>query len=93
MIGTGLAFCACVALDLLVLHNNVLTPFNGQRPLSPLYAFWLPQVRMAALTFVIPAIALVWMAPKLLENRTSDGWFGVALLAAIVFAWSRAESF
>ncbi|MGE5832924.1 MAG: glycosyltransferase family 39 protein [Acidobacteriota bacterium] len=82
LLGTGVAFCACVALDRLVLHNNVLTTFNGQQPLSPLYAFWMPQVRMAAASFVLSAIALVWLAPKLLESRTSDRWFAVALLAA-----------
>jgi len=82
LIGTAVAFGACVALDRLVLHNNVLTTFNGQQPLSPLYAFWMPQVRMEAASFVVTAIALVWMVPKLLESRTSDRWFGVVLLAA-----------
>lgn len=82
--GVALAFAAFVALDQFVLHIPVLTTFDERAPLSPLYAFWMPQVTSAAALFVILALAALFLLRRLLSQRTSDAWFGAALLALAV---------
>ena len=76
------------ALDLAVLHGTVLTAYQrGDRPdlpaLSPLYAFWLPAMRPTAALFVIAAISLVLLAPRLIDPaRMRRGVFTLLLVVA-----------
>jgi len=79
--GVCLAFGAFVAIDQLVLRTAVLTTFEGHLPVSPLYAFWMPECRVAAVFFVVLALATSALLPRLLDHRTSDVWFGTALFA------------
>jgi hypothetical protein len=59
----------------------VLTPFEGRAPLSPLYAFWIPGWRPAAVLFLLLAAFVAAIAPRLLDERWSEARFGGALLA------------
>jgi hypothetical protein len=81
VIGVGLAFAALVAIDQFALHIPVLTTFDDNPPLSPLYAFWMPELNASAVLFLVSALAFGALVPRLLAKRTSDTWFGVALLA------------
>lgn len=74
------------ALELLVLRTPVLTPFGTREALTPLYSFFIPTARWAAILFPLLLIALVRLAPRLGdEERSSRAVFGVALsIAAVV---------
>ena len=80
LVRTALAFVALIALDRLVLHTGVLTTFQGLEPLSPLYAFWMPRVRPAAVLFVLLALSCAFLMPRLISQRVSTMWFAVSLL-------------
>jgi len=80
VIGTALVFVALVALDQLILHTNVLTSFRGLSPLSPLYAFWMPEFRPAAVLFVLLALPCTFLLPRLVGSRTSTAHFAASLL-------------
>ena len=77
--GTALAFVGFVALDQLVLHPGVLTTFHGLEPLSPLYAFLMPEFRPAAALFVLLAVSCGLFLPRLISPRISTRWFAVGL--------------
>jgi len=77
--GTALAFVGFVALDQLVLHPGVLTSFHGLEPLSPLYAFVMPEFRPAAALFVLLAVSCGLFLPRLISPRISTSWFAVGL--------------
>jgi hypothetical protein len=86
---SALVLAGVFALDSFVLRTPVLTPFvaGGVRlpAATPLYAFWLPALRPAALLFVACAGALVWLGPRLCDpQRTRNGVFALALASA---AW------
>lgn len=77
--GTALAFAALVALDQLVLHPGVLTTFHELEPLSPLYAFLIPEFRPAAAFFVLLAVSCGLLLPWLISPRVSTAWFAAGL--------------
>jgi hypothetical protein len=79
VVGTTVAFFALVALDHFVLHGDVLTTFQDIRPLSPLYAFWMPEMKPASFAFVLAAFVCLWHLPRLLSSRTSAMRFGATL--------------
>jgi len=82
-VGVALALAALWALDLAALNVKALTTFKDLEPLSPLYAFWQPQVRPHALAFAALAAAAVLAAPRLADPaRTSRGLFCACLAAA-----------
>lgn len=78
--GTALAFVGFVALDQFVLHPGVLTTFHGLEPLSPLYAFWLPEFKPTAALFALLALSCGLLLPRLLSPSVSTAWFAVGLL-------------
>ena len=80
VVGTALAFVALIALDQAVVHTAVLTPFQGLDALSPLYAFWMPRFRPAAVLFVLLALSWAFWLPALVSSRISGMWFGTSLL-------------
>jgi len=80
VVAVGVAFAAFVAFDHFVLRTAILTPFEGRPPLSPLYAFWMPLCRPAAVLFPVVALAVSALVPRLLSERTSAARFGMMLL-------------
>lgn len=73
------------ALDHWVLRLQVLTAFGRLRPVSPLYAFWMPVVRPQALLLPLVAAPLLVLAPRLCAaERTSRAVFLAVLVAAAV---------
>jgi hypothetical protein len=84
IVGTAVVFLVLVAFDQLVLHVPVLTSFDGRAPLLPLYAFWMPEYRTPAVIFIVLALAIAAIVPRLLDQRTSDARFGAGLLTAAV---------
>ncbi len=68
-----------MALDQLVLHPGVLTSFHGLEPLSPLYAFVIPEFRPAAALFVLLAVSCGLFLPRLISPRVSTPWFAAGL--------------
>jgi hypothetical protein len=77
--GTALVFVALVAVDQFVLHPGVLTSFHGLEPLSPLYAFFIPEFRPAAAFFVLLAVSCGLFLPRLISPRVSTPWFAAGL--------------
>ena len=72
------------ALDPLVIHTNVLTPFYRQMPAAPLYSFWAPVARWQAVGFALLCAGAVWLMPILLRKATPRR-FGLTLaLAALL---------
>ncbi len=59
------------ALDRFVLHTQVLTSFRGHPAQSPLYAFWMPVLRPAAIGFVALSVGWVVLAPALCDPQRS----------------------
>ena len=76
---TALAFVAVVALDQLVLHPGILTAFQGLEPLSPLYAFLIPEFRPAAAFFVLLAASCGLLLPWVISPRVSTAGFAAGL--------------
>jgi hypothetical protein len=78
------AVLALWALDLFGLKTPVLTPFGPHAPLTPLYAFWLPQAEPLALAvFAALAAGLVAAAPRwLAPEALGPGGFALRLAAA-----------
>jgi hypothetical protein len=66
--------------ELGVLRSGLLTSFQDQPAIAPLYAFWMPRLHAGALAFVLLAAALVALAPRLAdEARTPRAGFAAAL--------------
>jgi hypothetical protein len=80
LLGTSLALVALVALDQFVLHPGVLQTFQELKPLSPLYAFWMPELRGTAVLFVLLAFSCAFLVPRLISPRMSAKWFAASLL-------------
>jgi hypothetical protein len=69
------------SLDHFLLHIKILTPYQGQAPLSPLYAFWVPAIRPEAVIFILLAAGLVGVVPVLTDpQRMSRRLFTLALV-------------
>src|SRR5262245_19324368 len=63
----ALGLAALWLLDSWLWKRPVLTRFQGQPPLSPLYAFWQPVLRPQLLVFVLGALLWVVQAPRLCD--------------------------
>jgi hypothetical protein len=81
----AIAACAvaCAVLwltDFFILKTPLLTRYRGAPPLTPLYAFWSPLVRVELVLFCGVAALLVVLAARLCDpGRTSRGVFLGAL--------------
>lgn len=89
IVAAGVVLSALWIFDLTVLRTPVLTHFvaGGQRipAATPVYAFWMPVLRVQSIAFVGGAIALVALAARLADvQRTSRGAFTVALAIAAI---------
>lgn len=80
LLAAGTVLAMLWIFELGVLRSGLLTSFQDQPAVAPLYAFWMPRLRPAALAFVTLAAAFVAFAPRLAnEERTSRARFAVAL--------------
>lgn len=72
-----------LALDRFVLHTQVLTSFRSLPAQSPLYAFWMPVLKPAALVFVALALIAISLAPAWCDpSRTTRLRFLATFVAA-----------
>ena len=77
---------------------GVLTTFHGLEPLSPLYAFSVPQIfKPTAALLALLALSCGLLLPRLLSPSVSTAWFAVGLLLFVAGApadtLSRARRF